>query len=487
MPVVGQACDYFGRKWLMIILSSMGAVGPLVISRAQNMGTLMAGFILSGPALASQATTFAIASEIIPRQHRGLAQSAISMSMGIGGVISILMGGALLRNNELENYRIYWYVAATLYFIGCLGVAVGYRPPPRDLQLSLTTLQKLRKLDFLGLILIGGGLALFSIGLQWSVTSYSWTDPHVLGPFLVSIVLMIGFVVYSWLLRDDGFMDHKLFGDRNFPMALALIFLEGLSFFAANSYLAFEIGVLYRLDLLESGYRFAVLFVGSIVFAMVVGVYITYSKQVREPIVVGFVFFVLGFALFAAIDAHTEKWKTWISSLLVGTGLGFVLPTLYVTAHMSTPKGMISVTTSIASATRSFGGAVGVAVNNALFTHSFNKKLPQKVAAAVLPLGFPPSQLGMLIPALASGNEEAIRAVSGTTPQMLGAAGSALIDAYVGSFQKAWIAAAAFSAAGLTIALFLRNPKPDFNSHIDAPVEVRVAHHEHDERVVGAA
>ncbi|KAK0112587.1 hypothetical protein ONS95_014331 [Cadophora gregata] len=450
------------------------------------MGTLIAGFILAGPALATQATTFAIVSEILPRQHRGLAQSAISMSMGTGGVISILMGGALLRNNELENYRIYWYVAAAVYFVGCLGVAVGYRPPPRELQQSLTTLQKLRKLDFIGLVLIGGGLALFSMGLQWS-TSYSWGDGHVLGPFVSGIVLMIVFVIYSWVVRSDGFMDHKLFGDRNFPLSLALIFLEGLSFFAANSYLAFEIGVLYHLDLLESGYRFVVLFVGSIVFAVIVGVYMGYSKQVREPVVVGFVLFVLSFALFAAIDAHTEQWKTWIYSLLVGLGLGFVLPTLYVAAHMSTPKEMISVTTSIASATRSFGGAVGIAVNNALFTDSFNKKLPQKVAAAVLPLGFPPSQLGMLIPALASGNEEAIRAVPGATPQILGAGGSAVTDAYLQSFQRAWIAAAAFSAAGLIMAVFLRNPKEDFNAHIDAPVEVRRAHHEHEESALGVS
>ncbi|KAH6974718.1 putative siderophore iron transporter [Ilyonectria destructans] len=451
IPMVGQAADYFGRKWITVGLSVMAVVGPLVISRAQNMGTVIAGFNLLGPAMSAQATMYAIPSEIVPRRYRAIVQTVVNMSTGSGAVIAIMVGGALLRNNDLENYRIYWYVVAGLYALGSLGITIGYRPPPRELELTLTTLEKIRKLDFTGLFLIGSGLALFSMGLQWSGNPYNWRDAYVLGPFIIGILLIICFVIYSWRLRRDGFMHHDLFGDRNFALALVVIFLEGVVFFAANSYLAYEWSVLFHLDLLQSGYRFALAFVGSITFAPLAGLYTTRTKRLREPLVLGFVIFTITFALMAAIKASTPSWVSWVYSPLIGIGLGFILPTVYVAAQMSTPAAMISVTTSVATATRSLGGAVGLAINNALFTGTLNRKLPQNVAAAA-----------------------AIRAVPGATPPILASAGSAYTQAYIESFRKAWIAAAAFSAVGIIFTVAFRNPKTAFSAKIDAPVEINV-------------
>lgn len=471
MPVVGQATDYFGRKWITVILSAMGVVGPIVISRSQSMSTVIAGFNLLGPAMATQATTFAIPSEIVPRQHRALAQAAINISTGAGAIVAFIMGGALLRENHLENYRIYWYVAAGLYFLGCLGVLLGYRPPPRELQVSLTVLEKLQKLDFIGLILVGSALALFSMGLQWSGNPYSWGDAHVLGPFIIGIGFLVAFIFYSWRIRSDGFMNHKLFGDRNFALVLALVFLEGLVFFAVNSYLSYEVSVLYDLNLLQSGYRLVVTFAGSMIFAFLAGAFITHTKRLREAAVVGMALFVLAFSLLASIKASTQQWETWLYSLIIGLGLGCVLPTIYVTAQISTPLEMISVATSITSATRSFGGAVGLAVNNALFTDSLTKKIPEKVAAAVLPLDFPVSGLDTLISALISEDEQAVQGVPGITPQTLEAASIAVTNAYIQSFRNAWIAAAAFSASGLIRKFVLSSdylvyPFPAYTDHV---------------------
>jgi hypothetical protein len=42
-PAISQAADLWGRKWLVVGFTVAGAVGCLIVSRADNFGTLIAG------------------------------------------------------------------------------------------------------------------------------------------------------------------------------------------------------------------------------------------------------------------------------------------------------------------------------------------------------------------------------------------------------------------------------------------------------------
>lgn len=85
--------------------------------------------------------------------------------------------------------------------------------------------------------------------------------------------------------------------------------------------------------------------------------------------------------------------------------------------------------------------------DDAIFNSTLEKHLGHDIAAAVLPLGFPPSQLKAFIGALASNNQAALAQIQGVTPQIIGAGAHALKLAYLTSFRNVWIAAAAFSGA----------------------------------------
>ncbi|KAJ9625494.1 hypothetical protein H2203_004251 [Taxawa tesnikishii (nom. ined.)] len=436
-PPLSQAADYWGRRWIIVITSVFGVIGSLVISRAQDIATLIVGFCILGIAFGCQSLLYAVVSEVLPRKFRPLGQASLNITSAIAAVVGILLGGGLLRHNNLENYRIYWYVAAGFYAVGTLGILLGYNPPPRELQ-ALTVTEKLRRLDWVGYCLITIGLTLFSIGLQWSGNPYTWHDAPVLAPFIIGMSLMLGFCVFEWRFKADGLLNHKLFGHRNFPISLFAVFLEGLAFFTTNTYFAFEVSLLGGNDLFEAGLRFIILFAGGVVFSFLVGLYSTKTKSLRGP----------------------------------GIGLGLILTTITVAAQMSTPAELISVTTGLVTACRSLGGAVGLAINSAIFSNTLSSNLPKDVAAAVVPLDFPLESLGELIQALASNDPATIAKVPGATPQIIGAAVEALKEAYSTSFRNTWIAACSFCAVGVVAACFCRNPTSEFNGHIDAPAEV---------------
>ena len=359
------------------------------------------------------------------------------------------MGGALVRHGNAENYRIYFYVLAAIFAASAIGCAVCYNPPLRELQKSLTTAEKLRRLDWIGYALFIPGLILFCMALAWSKNPYAWSNAHVCATFVASTVLILGFSVYEWRFKTDGILNHSLFQNRNFPLSMLLIFCEGLAFWALNNYFTFEVAVLTSVDLLTAGLHYVVGFVIAIVTAVAVGVTSSRFKVVKYPMALGFLL-VLGFNIgMAALNPSTPGGAFWGIITFAGLGLGTLLPLLIVTAQMSTPPEYIAITTGLLTAVRSVGGSVGLAINSALLNGALATNIPAKTAAATIPLGLPPTSIGPLIEALGSSNETALAHIPGVTPKIIEAAAGAIKDSYSIGFRDAWIAACCFTAVGV--------------------------------------
>lgn len=253
-PPISQAADYWGRKAILVALSLIGAVGSII-----------AGFAILGLSFGSQSVVLTVLSEVLPRKYRPMGQASSSVAASLGGIIGLLMGGGLLQHGNLNNYRIYWYIEAGLYAIAALGCLIGYNPPVRELQASLSTSEKLKHLDWVGYFIFAPGLALFSRALSWSKNPYSWNSANIMSPFIISVAGTIIFFIYEWRFKKDGVLHHGLWHNRNFAVSLLVIFIEGLSFFAVNSYFAYEVMVLYDASIFLAGANFSIMFITGLV------------------------------------------------------------------------------------------------------------------------------------------------------------------------------------------------------------------------------
>ena len=409
------------------------------------MGTVIAGFSIIGICFGGQPLLHAVVSEVLPRKQRPMAQATVNATAGMGAFIGICMGGTLLRNNVFSNYRVYMYVLAGIFAAAALGVGLCYNPPVRELQASLTTSEKLRRLDWIGYALFAPGLVLFCVALSWSENPYHWSNGRIIGTFVTGVLLMIAFFVYEWRFKKDGILHHGLFTqNRNFSIALLVIFAEGVTFFAANSYYAFEVSVFKQQDLLIAGLHFGLVFLISLLFALIAGAYSIKTKTVRLPTFVGFLLILIFNICMGTSNPSTSDSTFWGFAVILGMGIGIILPTIMVTAQLSTPPHLISTASALVLAARSFGATVGLAVNNAIFNSTLSTQLPKKIAAAVLPLGLPPTSIGGLIGALTTQNQALLAKIPGVTPPIIGAAANALLQAYSVSFRYCWIAAACF-------------------------------------------
>jgi hypothetical protein len=141
-------------------------------------------------------------------------------------------------------------------------------------------------------------------------------------------------------------------------------------------------------------------------------------------------------------------------------GVGFVAPLVMVMTmvQLSTPPLFIGVASALTISARTLGGTVGYAIAEVIYNNLSNKKIPDSIgkhpscvsfpspdpraeiigptAAAVIPLGFKPQNLGALIGAILSHGPTS--AVPDITPAILGAALGATASAQAYAFKITW-------------------------------------------------
>ncbi|KAJ6038236.1 siderophore iron transporter [Penicillium canescens] len=473
-PPVSQAADYWGRKPILIALSLTGMVGSIIVSRAQNSSTIIAGFAILGLNFGCQSVILAVLSEVLPRQYRPMGQASAMVASSLGAITGLLMGGGMLQHGNLTHYRIYW-------------VSYRLQSSPRELQASLSTYEKLNRLDWIGYFLFAPGLVLFSMALSWSNNPYSWSSANILGPFIIGVVAMILFAVHEWRFKRDGILNHDLWVNRNFAVSLLVIFVEGLAFFAVNSYFAFEITVIYDANILSAGASLTIMFFSGLVFSSVFGLWSSKCKTIRPPLILGCVSLLLFFILLATVKIDTPRYAFYIFPLLSGIAMGSIVPLSMVSAQLTTSPELITLASALMTSVRGLGGAIGLAINNAVLNDTLDKELPAKVGAAALSLGLPSSSLPELINALATQSKDAVAAVPGVTPEIAQAAVVAMKEAYLSAFRNAWVISASFCVVlvicessnvpyqntylSATASCFIREQRADFDARIDAPMD----------------
>ncbi|CZR37971.1 uncharacterized protein FPRO_06838 [Fusarium proliferatum ET1] len=435
-----QAADLWGRKRILILLTSCGCIGSLIIAKASSSGTVIAGFAISGISFGAQPLLHAISSEVIARKYRPWAQGSINVAASLGAIVGLLIGGVLTRHEHHDGFRAY-----------CVS-------------------EKMRNLDWAGYGFLTPALVLFCMSLAWSGNPYSWTDAHVLATFLIGVLSGVALIVYETLIKKNGMFHHRLFRDRNFALALGCIFAEGMAFHCGNNYFAFEVSVLFSTDSLVIGAQYSMAFIALGISAIVSGIWCSMSKALRFPIILAFGFKILFMVLMATVSKSTPQALLWIYPITLGLGLGVCMPALITVAHFATPRELIAITSGLMISIRSLGGSIGLAVFNAIFSHGLSSNMAPKIAHAVLPLGFPERELPQLIPALAHNDIVALKQIRGISPEIIHAGVDGLLDAYRVSFRGVWVTTASLCLVASIAGFFLRDPTEKFTSQIDAPI-----------------
>ena len=300
----------------------------------------------------------------------------------------------------------------------------------------------IKAIDWVGVILIVGGITMFLFGMESGGTQYPWDSAHTLCLIIFGIVTIVLFFFNEWRFAKYPVIPIRLFKDRSNLASLGVCFIHGFVFISSTYYLPIYFQIVIGASPILSGVYLFPLVLSLSFGAAAVGIFIKKTGRYREPIWFGLCTMTLGYGLFIALGSTANWAKIIIFQILAGIGIGpnFQSPLIALQSHV---KGHdIAVATATFGFVRNIATALSIVLGGVVFNNELGKK------ESALARALSPSDAAQVAHASFARTLDLAR---GFSP----AQKSAVNVAYTESLRTMWIFYTAFAAFGILISVFI--------------------------------
>ncbi|MCQ4084493.1 MFS transporter [Streptomyces sp. RB6PN25] len=347
----GRLADLFGRRVTFLVglvgfagASALGGAAQdfkmLVIARAVQ-GAF--GAVLAPSALSLLTTTFTDPKE------RAKAFGVFGAIAGSGGAVGLLVGGLL---TEHLSWRWTLYVNCFIAVFAVVGALAFVRQQPQTHK---------PKLDVLGTLLAAGGLFCVVYGFA-NAQTYSWGDRMCWGFLAGGGVLLLAFVL--WEMRAaHPLLPLRVFADRNRGASFLSVFVLGAGMFGIMLFLTYYLQSTLHYSPVRTGLAFLPLIGAMMVFAQL-GMLVLVPRVGGKPVApVGMALAVGGMIWLTKLDLNSSYPAHVLPGLLlVGCGLGLVMPCALSLATYGVAANDQGVASASINTMQQVGGSIGVAL-----------------------------------------------------------------------------------------------------------------------------
>ncbi|KAH8700836.1 EF hand domain protein [Talaromyces proteolyticus] len=230
-PLYGKLSDIFGRKPCLLFAYVIFGTGNLFCGLAQDINQLIAARVYQGIGGGGMTTVVSILmSDIIPLRDRGLWQGIINIIYATGSGLGAPLGGILA---DYIGWRWAFIAQVPLCLVAFILVTVLLKVPNPD---TGDWRSKLRRIDFLGAIILVGAVLGFLIGLDRG-SNVSWSIPISYIPLSISSVLFVAFILVEVYVAAEPFAPGHLIFDKTLFACYACNFFSFGGWLAAIFYL----------------------------------------------------------------------------------------------------------------------------------------------------------------------------------------------------------------------------------------------------------
>lgn len=430
VPLYGKFSDIYGRKPLFLFAIAVFLVGSLLSGAAQSMLQLILfrgvqG--LGGGGIIAMA--MAIIADIVSPRERGRYQGYLGGVFAVSSVIGPLLGG--LFTDQL-SWRWVFYINLPLGALALLVTSIVLKLPHRHVK---------HPIDYLGSLLMVSGVSCLLLVTTWGGHEYAWTSPVIMVLGVAGAVLIALFVAQE-RRAPEALLPPRLFRNSVFSVSSGIGFVVGAAMFGAIAFLPVYLQIVQGETATSSGLRLVPLMLGLIATSIVAGRIISSTGRYRIFPIMGMAIVVAGLVLMSRLSVHTGVLEVSAYMLVLGTGIGMVMPVLVLAVQNAAEQRDLGTATAGVNFFRSMGSAFGVAVFGSVLTNRLDYNLPK------------------LLP---SGQDGSLTAgqLLGLTPEQLRAlpvsVHAAAVEAFSMSIHTMFIWVIPVAAVGFVLTWFLRD------------------------------
>lgn len=197
---IGEVSDIFGRRWFLILGNALCVAGNLIVGRASSVNIMIGGQVLTGLGTSCSVLSAPVLAEVVPKRSRSIVLAVAVSFLSITTTVASVGNAASVRDNIggfHQGWRLGIYLGMAFAAVAAVLIIIFYHPSRRPNPENYTIMQRLRRLDWIGLAIGTPGLCLTLLGLEYGGTQYPWTSAHVLGPLIVGCILLVVFAFWE--------------------------------------------------------------------------------------------------------------------------------------------------------------------------------------------------------------------------------------------------------------------------------------------------
>jgi EmrB/QacA subfamily drug resistance transporter len=372
VAVVGRLTDLFGRKPFFLIGVAILILGSALAGTSQSMLQLILFRGLQGfGAGMISGTAFAIIGDVFPPAERARWTGVMSGTFAAASVIGPLLGGWI---TDHLGWRWVFYVNLPL---GALAMVVFALVMP-----SIRPQSVHRSLDRLGMVVLVTAVVPLMLAFSWGGSQYDWLSVEIIGLLVVALVAAVAFVRVE---RDalEPIIPLSLFRSPIFAVIIGVTFLTAMGMFGSVSYIPLFVQSVIGTSATNSGLVTMPMMLTMSITSAAVGQVLSRTGHYRVLLVAGLAVMTVGMYMLSQMGVHSNQGEATRDMIVLGVGLGFTMPIMFLVALNTSSHQMLGVTTSTIQFVRSVGATLGVALMGSLLNGRLQSELVSQTSPTV--------------------------------------------------------------------------------------------------------
>jgi len=369
IPVSGWAADRFGTKRIYMSSLVLFTLGSVLSGLAWSAGSLIFFRVLQGfgGGMIMPAVMTILTKKAGP--HRmGRVMGVLGVPMLIAPILGPILGGWLVDN---ASWRWIFFINVPIGIVAfILALVVLDRDQP----------QPAHRLDWIGMLLLSPGLAVFIFGLAESST-YGFGSVRSWGPTLLGVVLIAAWFIHSWR-TPNPLIDLRTFAHTRAGAAAGTFLLFAISVFGTMLLVPLYYQTVRGASALQAGLLLAPGGLGAMLMMPLSGKLTDRYGPTWLP-ATGLPFVAVGLIPFVFVGAHTSYVLLSAGNFVQGLGMGLAMMPNMTAAMQAVPAAAIARTSTAMNIIRQGGASIGTAVLSVILASAITSNLSGIVGSHV--------------------------------------------------------------------------------------------------------
>ena len=388
IPLTGWAADRFGTKRLYMMALTLFILGSIACGLAWNIGSLITFRVLQG---LGGGMLMPLGMTIMTRAagpaRIGRVMAVLGVPMLLGPIAGPILGGWLI---EVASWHWIFFINLP---IGIIALITAWRVLEKDNPTPS------EKFDFVGMLLLSPGLALFLYGVSSIPAEGTVASATVLIPAIVGVLLIAAFVFHA-LRKDHPLIDLHLFKRKQLSVSIITLSLFAIAFFGAMLLFPTYFISVRGETTLAAGLLLAPQGLGAMLTMPIAG-RLTDKMGPGKFVLGGIALIALGMGVFTQIT-DTTSYALILSSLFVmGMGMGMTMMPIMTAALASLNNAEVARGSTLMNIVQQSAASIGTAVMSVILTDQLLSKPAYEAGKAIQAdpsqaANFPPELLAQI-------------------------------------------------------------------------------------------